>query len=151
MRFLCFVSQINIKTFVVVSIATFISCVSLVNEVETITIIKDGAGLGFSIDGGHDSPLGNRPLVVKKIFMGKEIFTSIESIVLFDFVVNFFSYFSFFSSLGGAAERTANLKIGDEILEINGNSIERQTRIDVWNMIKKLPYGDAVHLTLRRK
>lgn len=55
------------------------------------------------------------------------------------------------STLGGAAERTSNLKVGDEIIKINGSSIGKQTRIDVWNMIKKLPQGDAVQLTIKRK
>lgn len=56
-----------------------------------------------------------------------------------------------YSSSGGAAERTSNLKVGDEIMEINGRSIEKQTRIHVWNMIKNLPQGSAVQLTIKRK
>ncbi|XP_055599608.1 uncharacterized protein LOC129748868 isoform X2 [Uranotaenia lowii] len=72
---------------------------------------KDGAGLGFSIEGGFDSPTGNKPLMIKKIFMG------------------------------GSAEKSGLLKAGEEIVAINDISIERMTRIQVWNMMKKLPNG----------
>lgn len=37
----------------------------------TVSLSKDGAGLGFSLEGGKGSINGDRPLTVKKIFIGK--------------------------------------------------------------------------------
>lgn len=106
---------------------------------DLVTIIKDGTGIGISLDGGYDSLGGNKPLIIKKIFMGQlknqiKIFKKLNKI-----------YFS-----GGAAEKLTNLKAGDEIIEINGLSTEKQTRIEVWNMIKRLQQGEAVQLRIKR-
>jgi hypothetical protein len=35
-----------------------------------VMLTKDGAGLGFSLEGGKESPLGDKPLTIKKIFTG---------------------------------------------------------------------------------
>ncbi|XP_047000856.1 pro-interleukin-16-like [Schistocerca americana] len=76
-----------------------------------LVLCKDGAGLGFSLDGGRDSPLGDRPLTVKKIFTG------------------------------GAAEKQGQLKAGDELLAVAGSDVTNMTRIEAWTLMKKLPSG----------
>ncbi|CAG9828542.1 unnamed protein product [Diabrotica balteata] len=82
-----------------------------------ISFIKDGAGLGFSIEGGRDSPQGNVPLLVKKIFTG------------------------------GAAEKSGNLNVGDEIIQINDIKFTLLTRIEAWNIMKKIPDGKVdIHI-----
>lgn len=35
-----------------------------------VMLSKDGSGLGFSLDGGKNSPTGDQPLTIKKIFTG---------------------------------------------------------------------------------
>lgn len=35
-----------------------------------VVLSKDGSGLGFSLEGGKNSPTGDQPLTVKKIFTG---------------------------------------------------------------------------------
>lgn len=52
------------------------------NDIDSVSILKDGAGLGFSIDGGYDSPSGNHPLIIKKIFMGKNNWRTIKIPIL---------------------------------------------------------------------
>ncbi|CAL7936831.1 unnamed protein product [Xylocopa violacea] len=78
-----------------------------------VAVYKGGAGLGFSLEGGRDSPLGDRPLVIKKIFTG------------------------------GAAEKTGALKAGDQLLEVNGYDVTRMSRIEAWSLMKKLHDGEV--------
>ncbi|XP_029036193.2 serine-rich adhesin for platelets [Osmia bicornis bicornis] len=78
-----------------------------------VAVYKDGAGLGFSLEGGRDSPLGDRPLVIKKIFTG------------------------------GAADKTGALKAGDQLLEVNGYDVTRMSRIEAWSLMKKLHDGEV--------
>ncbi|XP_043240732.1 serine/arginine repetitive matrix protein 2-like [Amphibalanus amphitrite] len=77
----------------------------------TISLKKEGAGLGFSLQGGKDSPLGDRPLVAKKIFTG------------------------------GAADKSGLLHVRDQILAINDQDITHMARIEAWNLLKKQPDG----------
>ncbi|XP_058789011.1 pro-interleukin-16-like [Phymastichus coffea] len=79
----------------------------------SVAVYKDGAGLGFSLEGGRDSPLGDRPLLIKKIFTG------------------------------GAAEKTGALRAGDHLLEVNKHDVSRLSRIEAWSLMKKLPDGEV--------
>lgn len=87
---------------------------------EKIVLVKDGLGLGFTLEGGKDSPLGDKPLVVKRIFRG------------------------------GAAERDGRLLVGDELVSINAQSVCLMTRTEAWNFLKKLPDGPLTLHVLRR-
>ncbi|KAJ8938061.1 hypothetical protein NQ318_014542 [Aromia moschata] len=79
---------------------------------DVISFIKDGAGLGFSIEGGKDSPQGDVPLTIKKIFTG------------------------------GAADKSGQFKVGDEIISINDVSFTNMSRIEAWTLMKKIPDGN---------
>merc|ERR1712106_20866 len=80
----------------------------------TVTLKKEGTGLGFSLEGGKDSPYGDRPMTIKKIFTG------------------------------GAADKNGILKVGDEILSVNNVDVTRMTRLEAWNFMKKLNDGNQV-------
>lgn len=84
----------------------------------SVELQKEGTGLGFGIEGGKDSPLGDRPLIIKRIFKG------------------------------GAADREGTLKAGDELISVNGQSLNNMTRTEAWNYMKKLPDG-LVTLTVQ--
>ncbi|EFA11250.1 hypothetical protein TcasGA2_TC010783 [Tribolium castaneum] len=87
------------------------------NVTHVIKFTKNGAGLGFSIEGGKDSPMGDLPLRVKKIFQG------------------------------GLAEKNGELCVGDELLAINDISLTNLSRIETWSLMKKLPDGNvSIHI-----
>ncbi|CAH1153413.1 unnamed protein product [Phaedon cochleariae] len=82
-----------------------------------IQMQKESSGLGFSIEGGKDSPQGDVPLVVRKIFTG------------------------------GPADKCGELKVGDEIIKINEVKLANLSRIEAWNLMKRIPDGQVrVHI-----
>ncbi|XP_004930177.1 dentin sialophosphoprotein [Bombyx mori] len=70
-----------------------------------------GAGLGFGLDGGRDSPRGDFPLTIKKLFAG------------------------------GAAALSGRVLVGAELLSAGGQSVEGFTRTQAWAALKSLPAG----------
>ncbi|ALC42432.1 a [Drosophila busckii] len=90
---------------------------------KTITFFK-GQGmksLGFSIVGGRDSPKGNMGIFVKTVFPS------------------------------GQAADDGTLQAGDEIVEINGNSVQGMSHAETIGLFKNVREGTIVLQILRRK
>ncbi|KAL6465627.1 hypothetical protein MHYP_G00257600 [Metynnis hypsauchen] len=85
----------------------------------SVELQKTAAGLGFSLEGGKASAQGDRPLYVKRIFRG------------------------------GAAELSRVIDVGDEVLAINGRSLQGLMHYDAWNVIKTVSEG-PVQLVIRK-
>ncbi|XP_036449984.1 uncharacterized protein si:dkey-92i15.4 isoform X2 [Colossoma macropomum] len=81
-----------------------------------VTLTKSSADLGFSLEGGVGSSLGDKPLTVQRLFQGGPV---------------------------------GKLCPGDELLEIEGQSLGGLRRLEAWNLIKKLPPG-PVEVLLHR-
>ncbi|XP_055055910.2 PDZ domain-containing protein 2 isoform X1 [Misgurnus anguillicaudatus] len=85
----------------------------------SVELQKTAAGLGFSLDGGKASVRGDRPLYIKRLFRG------------------------------GAAEQSRVVDVGDELLAINGRSLQGLMHYDAWNIIKMVSEG-PVQLVIRK-
>ena len=72
-----------------------------------ITLERGIEGLGFSIVGGYGSPHGDFPIYVKTVFEK------------------------------GAAAKDGRLKRGDQIIAVNGTSLEGTTHENAVNILKK--------------
>ncbi|GAB1605181.1 uncharacterized protein LOC115220334 [Argonauta hians] len=91
------------------------------SEVFEIRLYKGVTGLGFSLVGGVGCPLGDRPISVKRIFKG------------------------------GSADRSSEIRVGDEILEVNGTDFRNQRHFNAWNHLKFLPEGELTLLIRRHR
>ncbi|KAI5613080.1 PDZ domain-containing protein 2 isoform X4, partial [Silurus asotus] len=85
----------------------------------SVELLKTSAGLGFSLEGGKASAHGDRPLYIKRIFKG------------------------------GAAELSQVIDVGDELLGINGKSLQGLMHYDAWNVIKTVSEG-PIQLVIRK-
>ena len=75
-------------------------------QYKTIILERGPDGLGFSIVGGHGSPHGDLPIYVKNVFTK------------------------------GAAAENGQLKRGDQILSVNGASLDGLTHEEAVNILK---------------
>lgn len=142
----------------------------------TVELAKGAGGIGFTLEGGKGSVHGDRPLVINRIFTGtlfRRTFNVVFSKVMLSqkrdhldmIMLKIFMEFIYreqqqeqimigfcvcvCGAPGGAAEQSG-LQHGDELLQIQGVSLQDMTRFEAWNMIKALPEG-SVRAVIRRR
>ncbi|KRY87460.1 PDZ domain-containing protein 2 [Trichinella pseudospiralis] len=91
------------------------------NEMDTAVIeFENGAcGLGIILEGGRDSPKGDCPVQIKRILPG------------------------------GSVYNDGRIKVGDELVEINGENVSMQTTTQIRSLLKNLSEGKIL-LTVKR-
>ena len=57
--------------------------------IKEVVMTKGGVGLGFCIEGGKASPLGDRPITVKRLFKGMHKTAFVISHVIVEHMMNF--------------------------------------------------------------
>ncbi|OUC45714.1 PDZ/DHR/GLGF domain protein [Trichinella nativa] len=92
------------------------------NEMDTAVIeFENGAcGLGMILEGGRDSPKGDCPVQIKRILPG------------------------------GSVYNDGRIKVGDQLVEINGENVSMQTTTQIRSLLKNLPEGKIL-LTVKRR
>jgi C-terminal processing protease CtpA/Prc len=58
--------------------------------------------------------------------------------------------FPFGSLAGGVADKEGTLRVGDELLSVNGAPLASMSRLEAWNCLKRLPDGEAT-VVIRQK
>ncbi|XP_069767064.1 pro-interleukin-16 isoform X2 [Narcine bancroftii] len=86
----------------------------------TVTLEKNTAGVGFSLEGGKGSIHGDKPLIINRIFKG------------------------------GAVEQNNIIQPGDELLQLNATSLQDLSRFEAWSIIKSLPDGPCTAVIRRK-
>lgn len=81
-----------------------------------VILMKSSHDLGFCLEGGVGSSVGDKPLIVQRLFQGGPI---------------------------------GKVFPGDELLEVEGQSLAGLRRLEAWNLIKRLPPG-PVEVLLHR-
>uniref|UniRef100_UPI00358FBA7E uncharacterized protein n=1 Tax=Myxine glutinosa TaxID=7769 RepID=UPI00358FBA7E len=77
----------------------------------TVSLPAGTSGLGFSINGGRDSVLGDTPLTIHHLFKG------------------------------GAAEQSGCISVGDELLTLGNRDLQGLTRFQAWRLLRAVPEG----------